>query len=126
MKQERLYVSPLAFPLEDTLAVQAAVDAAEKTDIRVVAIPPKPDGTAWRLRAPVLLPSYITVILDGAVVEAEGTAFMNANATDPALQGLGGEQHKIFPPGAFSLKKTNRAAVPLLISVPTRSTLLSG
>lgn len=96
MKQERLYISPLEFDLEDTLAIQAAVDTAEKEDIQVVSIQKKPDGSAWHLKKPVLLPSYMTVIIDGAVVEAEGTAFMNANAEDPAKQNLGGEQHKIF------------------------------
>ena len=96
MKPEKLYISPLEFDLEDTAAIQAAVDTAEKEDIQVVSIPQKPDGTPWHLTAPVSLPSYLTVIVDSAVVESEGIAFINANATDPQKQNLGGEQHKIF------------------------------
>lgn len=96
MKTETLYISPLDFALEDTQAIQAAVDTAEKEDIQVVAIQKKPDGTPWHLTAPIVLPSYMTVIVDGCVVEAEGIAFRNANATDAAKQNLAGEQHKIF------------------------------
>ena len=75
MKTETLYISPLDFALEDTQAIQAAVDTAEKEDIQVVAIQKKPDGTPWHLTAPIVLPSYMTVIVDGCVVEAEGVAF---------------------------------------------------
>lgn len=96
MKAEKLFISPLEFNLEDTLAIQTAVDTAEKEDIQVVSIPNKLDGTPWHLMSPISLPSYLTVILDGAIVEAEGVAFMNANAENPAKQNLGGEQHKIF------------------------------
>ena len=95
MKPEKLYISPLEFDLEDTPAIQAAVDSAEKEDIRVVSIQKKPDGTPWHLTGPVRLPSYMTVILDGAVVEAEGVAFMNANAAADS-HSLAGEQRKIF------------------------------
>jgi len=96
MKGEKLYYSPLEFDLEDTLAIQAAVDAAEREDIQVVVIPPKPDGSAWSLCAPVALPSYMTLILDGSIVEAEGTAFISANTQNPHAGSLAGEQHKIF------------------------------
>ena len=96
MKKEKLFISPLEFDLEDTLAIQTAVNTAEKEDIQVVSIPKKPDGTPWHLTAPILLPSYMTVILDGSIVESESVAFMNANAEYPAKQNLGGEQHKIF------------------------------
>jgi hypothetical protein len=75
-------------------AIQQAVDVAEREDIQVVSIPPKPDGSAWHLTVPIYLPSYMTVILDGAVVEAEGVAFQNKNAGK--IRNLGGEQHKIF------------------------------
>ena len=64
MKEEKLFVSPAEFPLEDTQALQAAVDAAERENIQVVSIPPKEDGTPWHLKEPVLLPSYLTLILD--------------------------------------------------------------
>ena len=96
MKTEKLYISPLEFDLEDTRAIQAAVDTAAKEDIQVVSIQRKPDGTPWHLTAPILLPSYMTVIVDGCVVESEGIAFLNANAMDDARQNPGGEQHKIF------------------------------
>lgn len=96
MKPEKLFISPLSFHLEDTLAIQTAVDTAQKEDIQVVSIPQKPDGTPWHLTSPVLLPSYMTVILDGCVVEAESVAFMNLHAQDITKQNLAGEQHKIF------------------------------
>ena len=95
MKAEKLFYSPLEFALEDTKAIQAAVDAAKNENIQVVSIPQKPDGSAWHLTAPVRLPSYMTVILDGALVEAEDIAFCNENACLPAAS-LGTEQHKIF------------------------------
>ena len=41
MKAEKLFVSPLEFDFEDTLAIQAAVNTAEKEDIQVVSIPKK-------------------------------------------------------------------------------------
>jgi len=96
MKAEKLFISPMEFDLEDTLAIQAAVDAAEEENIQVVSIPRKPNNTPWRINSPILLPSYMTVILDGAIVESEGVIFRNAHAGDPAMQNLGGEQHKIF------------------------------
>lgn len=96
MKTEKLYYSPLEFSLEDALAIQAAVDAAQKEDIQVVVIPQKADGAAWKLKAPILLPSYMTVILDGSTVEAEGVAFVSANIQNPNARNLAGEQHKIF------------------------------
>lgn len=96
MTKETLFISPAEFDLEDTLALQAAVDRAEQTDVRVVSVRAKKDGSPWHLSAPVLLPSFVTVIVDGAVVEAEGVAFINRNARDPEKQNLGGEQHKIF------------------------------
>lgn len=96
MTKETLFISPSEFDLEDTLALQAAVDKAEQDDVRVVSLQAKKNGTPWHLNSPILLPSYMTIILDGATVEAEGVAFMNRNARDPAKRDLGGEQHKIF------------------------------
>ena len=95
MRPEKLFISPLEFSLEDTQAIQAAVNAAKEEDIQVVSIPQKPDGSPWHLTAPVRLPSYMTVILDGALVEAEDIAFCNENAFQEVAS-LGGEQHKIF------------------------------
>ena len=87
--EEKLYFSPAEFPEKnDTAAIQAAVDEAKKQDVCVVAIHPKADGTPWYMDVPIRLPSGITVILDGAVLEAVGTAFENENA--------GTEQKKIF------------------------------
>ncbi|MBR4863971.1 MAG: hypothetical protein IKU07_05285 [Oscillospiraceae bacterium] len=85
--EEKLYFSPSEFPGSHSRAFQAAVDAAMEADVRVVAV----HGT-WHLTEPVQLPGGITVILDGAVVEADGTAF----ETVPAPRTLAGEQHKIF------------------------------
>jgi hypothetical protein len=87
--EEKLYFSPAEFPEKnDTAAIQAAVDAAKNQDVCVVAIHPKADGTAWHLDAPIRLPSGITVILDGATLEAGGVAFEN--------EAPGTEQNKIF------------------------------
>ena len=91
---EKLFYAPQEFPGEDTRALQAAVDAAKESDVCVVAIQPKADGAPWHLKAPVKLPGGITVIVDGAVVEAEDTAFVNSNAGTQRT--LGGEQNKIF------------------------------
>ena len=92
--EEKLYFSPAEFPGEDTQAIQAAVDAAKKADVCVVSIQPKASGTPWHLTAPVKLPDGFTVIVDGAVVEAEDIAFINSNAD--MVRNLGGEQNKIF------------------------------
>ncbi len=92
--EEKLFFSPGEFPGEDTQALQAAVDAAKKADVCVVAVQPKADGTPWHLKAPVKLPEGFTVIVDGAILEAEDTAFVNSNAG--VQRNLGGEQNKIF------------------------------
>ena len=47
MKRESLFISPSDFALEDTLALQAAVDEAEQKDIRVVSVQAKADGTPY-------------------------------------------------------------------------------
>ena len=54
MTKETLFISPAEFDLEDTLALQAAVDRAEQTDVRVVSVQAKKDGSPWHLSAPVL------------------------------------------------------------------------
>ena len=91
---EKLFFSPTEFPGDDTQAIQAAVDAAKQADVCVVSISAKADGTPWHINEPVKLPSGITVILDGAVLEAETTAFINRNAG--IHRDLSGEQKKIF------------------------------
>ena len=73
MQKEKLYFSPAEFPgLSDAEAIQAAVDGAIREDVRVVQIEKKIDGTMWKLDRPILLPSFTTVILDGACVQADG------------------------------------------------------
>ena len=91
---EKLYISPLDFPGSDSERIQAAVNEAVKTDIRVVVIPQK--DTPWALEKAIDLPGDVTVILDGATVESAGIAFQNSNAHDPATKALGGEQYEIY------------------------------
>lgn len=56
-------------------AIQDAVARAGETGVNKVVIP----AGEWRLEEPVLLPSFIHVILDGAVVIAKDVAFRNEN-----------------------------------------------
>lgn len=94
MMKEKMFVTPEEFPgLSDRAAIQAAVDTAIREDIRVVRIGNK--GTAWKLEQPVLLDSFVTVLLDGACVESAGIAFENSNALDPESRSLAGEQQGI-------------------------------
>lgn len=93
---ERLYVTPEKFSgKSDTVAIQMAVDAAIREDIRVVQIGAKPGGEAWELDVPVQLPSFVTVILNGAYLKAAGVAFTNSNALKPETRCLAGEQEGI-------------------------------
>ena len=93
---EKLYFTPGEFSgLSDTAAIQVAVDGAAREHIRVVMIGGKADGQAWVLDRPVLLPSYTTVILDGAYIQAAGTAFTNSNQPDEQTRCLAGEQQGI-------------------------------
>ena len=88
---EKLFVFPEKFPgLTGAAAIQAAVDKAIGEDIRVVRITGQ-----WELERPVRLPSYTTVILDGAVIRSVGVAFENTNAGDPESRSLAGEQKGI-------------------------------
>ena len=89
---EKLYISPLDFKGSDTRRLQAAVDRAVQTDLRVVYIPRKPTGGAWSLERPILLPDNITVLLDSSTVRSRGNIFQNSNANDPSTKSLGGEQ----------------------------------
>lgn len=94
---EKLFYSPVEFPgSNDTAAVQAAVNAAVATDIRVVVIPRKADGAAWHLENTVYLPGDVTVVLDGATVRTDRIAFQNSNADDMTTKSLGGEQYQIY------------------------------
>ena len=97
---EKLYISPLDFAGSDSQKIQAAVNEAVKTDIRVVVIPQK--ETPWVLDETVLLPGDVTVIVDGATVESAGIAFQNTNADDPTTKALGGEQYEIYIVGCNS------------------------
>lgn len=91
---DKIYISPLAFTGSDSACIQAAVNEAVKTDIRVVVIPKK--DTPWELDQMILLPGDVTVILDGAEVVSAGVAFQNANADDLSTKALGGEQYEIY------------------------------
>ena len=91
---EKIYISPLEFAGSDSSRIQAAVEEAVRTDIRVVVIPKK--DTPWVLDKAIDLPGDVTVILDGATVEAAGIAFQNSNAHDPSTKALGGEQYEIY------------------------------
>lgn len=92
---EKLYFSPLEFSgLSDSQAFQAAVDAAQKAKVKVVAATAKPDGTPWHLDKAVVLPGYFTLILSGCTVECEEEAFVNAHADHAKT--LATECHKLF------------------------------
>lgn len=90
---EILYFTPLDFSGNDSVAIQAAVDQAERTDVRTVLIPAKENGASWMLDTPIQVPGDMTVILNGCTVEAKGVAFVNSGAD---TRSLGTEQHKIF------------------------------
>jgi len=92
---DKLYISPLSFRGSDTWRIQAAVDQAAETDIRVVVIPRHPKNPYWNLERPIALPSDITVILDGAAIKSRDILFQNSNADDPSTKSLGGEQQEI-------------------------------
>lgn len=87
-----MYVSPCS-GLSDQEAIQQAVNSAAETDIRTVVIPAT---KTWVLDKPVLLPTGVTLILDGAQIRAEGIAFTNAHADAPDKLCLGGEQDHLF------------------------------
>ena len=94
---EKMFYSPCEFVgSTDSVAIQAAVDAAVATDIRVVVIPRKADGAAWNLEKTVYLPGDVTVVLDGATLKADCVAFQNTNADDRTTKSLGGEQHQMY------------------------------
>ena len=94
-KKEKLYISVLEFSgLTDSQAFQAAVDAAQKSKVKVVVATAKPDGTPWKLDKPVVLPGYFTLILSGCTVECEGVAFINEHAENAKT--LATECHKLF------------------------------
>lgn len=85
-----LYITPDP-QLSDSKAIQQAVNTAAEKDIRTVVIPAT---KTWHLETPVCLPNHVTVILDGARIQAEGIAFTNTNAEQAPC--LGNEQDHIF------------------------------
>lgn len=107
---DKIYIPPLAFTGSDSACIQAAVDEAVKTDIRVVVIPRK--ETPWVLEETVLLPGDVTVILDGAEVVSAGVAFQNTNADDPSTKSLGGEQYEIYIIGVNGAVLTGTGDAP--------------
>ena len=58
-----------------TRALQDAVTRAKETGLDKVVIP----AGEWKVDEPVLLPSFIHIVLDGAVVVADDVAFRNEN-----------------------------------------------
>lgn len=92
---DKLYISPVDFKGSDSQRIQAAVDYAVETDIRVVVIPRHPKNLYWNLDRTIMLPSDITVILDGAGMKSQEVFFQNSNASDPSTKSLGGEQQEI-------------------------------
>lgn len=107
---DKLYISPLAFEGSDYSRIQAAINEAVATDIRVVVIPKK--ETPWVLEQTVLLPGDVTVILNGADIHASCVAFQNANADDLSTKSLGGEQHEIYIIGRQGATLTATGDVP--------------
>ncbi len=97
---QKLYLTPNDFPCgTDREAIQTAIAEAVRQDIRRVVIPVQNCRTGtdlWQLDGPVYLPNGITVILDGAVVLCEGTAFINVNAESAEKPCLANEQYDIF------------------------------
>lgn len=92
---ETMYIAPDQCWVDHSAAVQSAVDAACRQQIKVVVLPPRQDGRPWLLTTPVRLPSFFTVILSGCIVEAQDAAFVNA-AWDTAVHTPATEAHKIF------------------------------
>ena len=84
------YIIP-AVGENDAEAIQKAVDTAAQTDLRTVVIP---NTKIWSLDRTILLPSFVTVILDGAELHCDSVAFANANASTEAS--LATEQERIF------------------------------
>lgn len=90
---EKLYFSPTEFEGSNTAAIQAAVDEAQRTNVRTVLIPARKDGSAWKLDAAIRVPGDMTVILNGCTIETKGNAFVNCGMSTRALAG---EEQKIF------------------------------
>lgn len=84
------YIIP-AVGENDAEAIQKAVDTAAQTDLRTVVIP---NTKIWSLDRTILLPSFVTVILDGAELHCDSVAFANANANKEAS--LATEEEQIF------------------------------
>ena len=125
-QNDKLYFSPGEFTaVTDTEAFQAAVDTALAQQVKVVVVTPKADGTPWHLTAPVVLPSYFTMILSGCVVETEGVAFVNKNA-DVANPTLGTEDHKIFILGRRGAKLVSLGDAPAIRMVNARDCRFAG
>ena len=111
-QMEKMYISPLDFSGSDAAAIQAAVCEAIRTDIRTVVIPAKTNGEPWRVDETILLPNYVTVILDGCVLEGRCMLFANTNAYKADTKSLGGEEHDLFLVGKRGAKLIGMAGEP--------------
>ena len=123
---EKLYFSPSEFPgLSDSRAFQAAVDAAQKSKVKVVVATAKPDGTPWQLDEPVVLPGYFTLILSGCTVECQQEAFINAHAR-LENKTLATECHKLFILGRKGAKLVSRGCLPHIYIANARDCRIAG
>lgn len=75
------YISPCD-GLSDSLALQQAVDRAAAEDTRTVIIPAM---KIWHLDEAIRLPSFVTVILDGAQIEAKKSAFVSSDVDEKEM-----------------------------------------
>ena len=124
-KNEKLYISPAAFPgLSDADAIQSAVNAAKEARVKVAVVPAKPDGTPWHLEQPVVLPGYFTLILSGCTVECDGTAFINEHAENART--LATECHKLFILGRKGAKIVSLSDKPQIILTNARDCRVAG
>lgn len=122
---EKLYCSALDFSgLTDAQVIQAAVDAAKNTKVKVALVTAKPDGTPWHLEKPVVLPGYFTLILSGCTVECDGTAFINEHAE--SAKTLATQCHKLFILGRKGATVASRSDKPQIILNNARDCRIAG
>lgn len=125
-QNDKLFFSPAEFAAAtDTESFQAAVCAAMANQVKVVVVTPKADGTNWHLTAPVVLPSFCTVIISGCTVESEGTAFVNVGASAKPMH-RGTEDHKIFILGRKGGKLVVTGNAPAIDFVNARDCRFAG
>ena len=102
MKNEIFVNEKRFWGTSDSATIQNAIDYAEKNRIGTVVIPrinERMSENIWMISEAVLLPSSITVVLDGAHLKLEtgvrSNVFRNKNAWTEEGKTLEGEQHDI-------------------------------